>query len=123
VVEELRYKPDGHGFDTEWCSCDYTYLIPRSAPWFTLRSIPRVESAANRNECQGCFLWDKGGRCLGLSNLLPLCADIPEILKASTSCSVRPFPGLWWGGFNLCVLRVDKSRTRVSLTLTLIMQM
>jgi len=117
VVEILRYKPDGRGFDIEWCNNDFTYLILRAALWPTLPSVPRVKSASNRSECQGCFMWGKGGPYLGLSNLLSLCADIPEILKTSISWSARAFPGLRSDGFNLCVLRVDKSRTSVSLTL------
>ena len=52
LVELLRYKPEGRGID--------------SRRW---PSGSRVDSASNRNEHQEYFLGDKGGRCLGLTNL------------------------------------------------------
>jgi hypothetical protein len=36
----------------------------------------------NRNEYQGYLLGAKGGRCIGLTNLPPSCADYLEILGA-----------------------------------------
>jgi hypothetical protein len=36
---------------------------------------PGVDSASNRNEYKEYFLGDKGGRCVGLTTLLPSCAD------------------------------------------------
>ena len=38
-----------------------------------------IDSASNRNENQEYFLGDKGGRCVGLTNLPPSCADCLEI--------------------------------------------
>jgi len=42
LVEALRYKPEGRGFDSRWCH------------W--LHYGPGVASASNRNEYQECFL-------------------------------------------------------------------
>jgi len=43
--EELRYKPEGRGFDTRWCH--YSFL-----PHYG----PGVDSASNRNEYKEYFL-------------------------------------------------------------------
>jgi hypothetical protein len=60
----IRYKPEGRGFDSQWCRWDFS---------FTLSFIPHygqgVDSATNRNEYQEYFLWGKGDRCLGLTAL------------------------------------------------------
>jgi hypothetical protein len=47
----------------------------------------RVELASNRNEYQEqeYLLRDKGGRCVGLTSLPPLCADCLESLGTSIS--------------------------------------
>jgi len=45
----------------------------------TLKNAQLFEaSASNRSEYQEYFLGDKGGRCVGLSNLLPYCPDCLE---------------------------------------------
>ena len=46
-----------------------------------------VGSASTRSLCQSYLLGGKGGRCVGLANLRPSCADYLEILGASTSWS------------------------------------
>jgi hypothetical protein len=56
LVEALRYKPEGRGFD----------------------------SASNRNEYQEYFLEGKGGRCIELTTLPSSYADCVEILGSST---------------------------------------
>jgi len=40
---------------------------------------PEVDSASNRNENQEYFLGRKGGRYLGLTTLVPTCADRLEM--------------------------------------------
>ena len=40
---------------------------------------PGVDSASPRNEYQEYFLGNKGGRCVSLTTLPPLCADCLEI--------------------------------------------
>jgi len=45
---------------------------------------PGVDSASHRNEYQKYFLGVKGGRCVGLTNLPPSCADCLAIWKLQT---------------------------------------
>jgi len=40
------------------------------------------------------FPGGKGGRCLGLTTLLPSCADCPEIWKPYPPGTLRACPGL-----------------------------
>jgi hypothetical protein len=40
---------------------------------------PGIERVPKRNEYQEYFLWGKGDRCVGLTNLPPSCADCLEI--------------------------------------------
>ena len=79
LVERLRYKPEGHGFDSRWCH--WTFSLTQS---FQLHYGPGVDSASNRNEYQEYFLRGKGGRCVGLTNLPPSCADCIEIWNPLT---------------------------------------
>ena len=44
-----------------------------------------VDSAYKRNEYQEYLLAGKGGRCVGLTNLSPSCADCFEIWKPKPS--------------------------------------
>jgi hypothetical protein len=70
VVEALRYKPEGRGFDSRWCHWNFS-LRPHYGPG--------VDSASNTNEYQGYFLGGKGGRCVGLTTLPRSCAYCNEI--------------------------------------------
>ena len=63
LVEALRYKPEGCGFDSRW-----RYL-----------HNPGVDSFSKTNDYQKYFLEGKGGRCIGLTALPPSCADCLEI--------------------------------------------
>ena len=51
LVEALRYKPEGRGFDSR--SCHYIFSLAKS---FRPHYGPGVDSASNRNEYQECFL-------------------------------------------------------------------
>ena len=51
LVEPLRYKPEGRGFDSRWCH--WIFSLTSS---FWPHYGPGVDSASNRNEYQGCFL-------------------------------------------------------------------
>ena len=51
VVEALRYKPEGRGFDSRWCH--WNFSLTHS---FRPRYGPGVDSASNRNEYQEYFL-------------------------------------------------------------------
>jgi len=58
VVEAPCYKPEGHGFSTQWCQWNFSltkFLCPHYGP--------QVNSASNRIEFQEYFLEDKGCRC------------------------------------------------------------
>jgi hypothetical protein len=53
VVEALRYKPEGRGFDSRCCHWNFSHYGPR------------VDSTSNRNEYQAYFLQVKAaGACL-----------------------------------------------------------
>jgi hypothetical protein len=47
----------------------------------------RIDSASNRTQYQAYLLGIKGGRCVGLTNLPPSCANSLEVLGASNSWS------------------------------------
>jgi len=65
LVEALRYKPEGRGFDSWWCPRSFS-LTWSSRPYYG----PGAASASNRNEFQEYFLGDIGGittlMCLNL---------------------------------------------------------
>jgi hypothetical protein len=82
LVEALRYKPVGRGFDSRWCHWNFSHYGPG------------VDSASNRNEYQEYFLGGKSGWCLGLTTLPPSCADCLEIWEPQTPGTLRACPGL-----------------------------
>jgi hypothetical protein len=47
LVEALRYKPEGRGFDFRWCHWIFSFTRPHYGPG--------VDSASNRNEYQEYF--------------------------------------------------------------------
>ena len=51
LVEALRYKAEGRGFDSQWCHLNFS--LPQS---FRPHYGPGVESASNGNEYQEYFL-------------------------------------------------------------------
>jgi hypothetical protein len=55
---------------------------------------PGVDSASNRKEYQEYILGGKGGRCVGLTNLLPSCADCLDIWEPQPPGTLRACPGL-----------------------------
>ena len=55
---------------------------------------PGVDSDSNRNEYQEYFSGGKGGRCLGLANLQPSCADCLEIWEPQLPGTLTACPGL-----------------------------
>jgi hypothetical protein len=74
LLEALRYKLEGRGFDSHMVSLEF--FIDRS---FQPHYGPGVDSASNRNEYQEHFLGGKGGWCLRLTPLPPSCGDCLEI--------------------------------------------
>jgi len=51
LVEALRYKPEGRGFDSRWCHWSFPLTYS-----FQPHYGPGVHSASNRNEYQEYFL-------------------------------------------------------------------
>ena len=80
LVEALRYKPKGRGFDSRWCHWNFSLIQS-----FWPHCGPGVDPASDRNEYQEYFLGSKGGRCERLTTLPPSCVDCLEIWGASTS--------------------------------------
>ena len=89
LVEALRYRPEGRGFDSRWCHRNFS-LTKSFRPHYG----PGVDSVSNRNEYQEYFLWGKGGRFLGLTTLPPSCADCLEIWESQPNGTLRACPGL-----------------------------
>jgi len=51
LVEALRYKSEGRGFDSLWCHCNFSLTLS-----FRPHYGPGVDSSSNRNEYQEYFL-------------------------------------------------------------------
>jgi hypothetical protein len=51
LVEALRYKLEGHGFDSRWCHWNFSLTLS-----FWPHYGPGVDSASNRNKYQKYFL-------------------------------------------------------------------
>ena len=82
LVEALRYKPEGCGFDSRWCHWNL------SLTWFFRPHYgPGVDSASNRIEYQGYLLGGKGGWCLRLTTL-PF--HVPIVLKSGSFNLLEP---------------------------------
>jgi hypothetical protein len=81
LVEALRYKPEGRGFDFSLTS-------------FRSHSGPGVDSACNRNEHHEYFVGGKGGRGVGLTTLPRSCAYCLEIWEPQAPGTLRACPGL-----------------------------
>ena len=60
LVEALRYKPEGRGFDSRWCHWIFSLTLS-----FRPHYGPGVDSASNRNEYQECFLGVKAAGAYG----------------------------------------------------------
>ena len=89
LIEALRYKPEGRGFDSRWCH--WNFSLPYS---FRLHHGPEVDSASNRNEYQEYLPGGKGGWCIRMV-ILPLsCADCHEIWEPQPPRTVRACPCL-----------------------------
>jgi len=89
LFEALRYQPEGRGFDSRLCYWNFSLTYS-----FQPHYGPGIDSASNRNEYQEYFLGGKGGRCVGLTNLPPSCADCLEIWEPQPPGTLRACPGL-----------------------------
>jgi hypothetical protein len=90
LVEALRYKPEGCGFDSRWCHWYFLWTFS-----FWPHFGPEVDSVSNRNEYQEYFLGGKGGRCLRLTTLPLACAKCHEIWEPEPPGTLRTCPGLY----------------------------
>jgi hypothetical protein len=88
LVEALRYKPEGRGFDFRLCHWNFslTYYRQRYDPW--------GDSVSNRNEYQEYFLGGKSGRSAELTTFPPSCADCLEIWVLPSHRTLRACSGL-----------------------------
>ena len=75
LVEALRYKPEGRGFDSRWCHWNFS-LTQSFRPHYD----PGVDSASNINEYQKCFL-------SGLPVLLPTPLSHYSVILGEAGCS------------------------------------
>ena len=89
LLEALRYKPEGCGFDSRWCHWNFS-LTQSFRPHYG----PGVDSASNRNEYQEYFLGGKDDQCVGLTILPPSCADCLEIWELQPPGTLGACPGL-----------------------------
>ena len=80
LIEALRYKPEGRGFDAGWCQWNFSLTYS-----FRPQYGPGLDSASNRNEYQEYCLGGKGGRCVGITTLPPSCVDCLGNVGASAS--------------------------------------
>ena len=82
LVEALRYKPEGRGFDSGWCRWNFS-LTKSFQPHYG----PGVDSASHRNEYQEYFLGGKAGRCLGWQTYD---LHVPTVLKSVSLNLLEP---------------------------------
>jgi hypothetical protein len=74
LIEALRYKPEGRGFDSQWCHWIFLLYINEK-----ILLVALWPPASNRNDYQEYFLRVKGGRCVRLTTLPPSCVDCHKI--------------------------------------------
>jgi len=55
-----------------------------------------IDSSSNKCEYQVYFLGGKGGRCVGLTTLPNLCADILELWEPEPPGTLRVCPDTWY---------------------------
>jgi hypothetical protein len=89
LVEALRYKPEGRGFNPQLFQWNFSLTSS-----FLPHCCPGVDSAASRNEYQEYFLGGKYGQCIELTTLPPLGADCLDIWEPQPSGTLRACPDL-----------------------------
>jgi len=87
LVEALRYKPVGRGFDSRWCH--WNFSLTQS---FRSHYGPGPDSASNKYEYQEYFPRGKGNQCVRLTTLPLPCADCLEMweLQPPGTLEARP---------------------------------
>jgi hypothetical protein len=83
LVEALRYKPEGRGFDSRWSHWNFSLtILPPSYG-------PGVDTASNRIEYQRYVMGDKGGWCTGLTTLPLPYADFLEVCEPEAPAALQ----------------------------------
>ena len=75
LFEALNYEPVGRRLDSRWCY------------WGQIQPLTEMGN-------QEHILGVKGGRCVGMITLLPLCADCLETWDSQLPGTLRACPGL-----------------------------
>jgi len=94
LVEALRCKPEGRGFDSDGVIGIFHF----SGRTMALGLNQPLTEMSTRNISWGGE-GGKGGRCLGLTMLPPSYADCREIWKPQRPGNLRASPGLQWDYF------------------------
>ena len=90
LVEALRYKSEGSGFDSPKMLLEFFIDIILPATLWPLGSTQPLTEMSTGNISWG----GKGGRCVGLTTLPPSCADCLEIWEPQLPGTLRVCPGL-----------------------------
>jgi len=92
-IISFGYKPEVPGFDYRWChgNCSLTKSYRQV---YGVRLNQALTEMSTRNISLG-----KSGRCVGVTNLPPLCANYTEIWELQIPENFSAYPGLWWDCF------------------------
>jgi hypothetical protein len=85
----LRCKPEDSGFNSRWCHWNFSWHNPFSCIMVLGSAQPLTEMST-----KNISLGSKGGRCVRLTTLPPLCTDYLEIWELHHPGSPRVCPGL-----------------------------
>jgi len=83
LVEAMRYKTEGRGFDSRWCH--FFHWHNPSGRTMALGLTQPLTEMSTRNGSLG-----KGDRCVVLTTLSPSCADCLEIWETQPPGTHRP---------------------------------
>jgi hypothetical protein len=89
LVQALRYKPKGRGFDPHWCHWNFS-LAQSYRPHYG----PGVDLASNRNDYHEYFLGGKGSQFVGLTTLPPAHANCLEMWEPQPPGTHRACTGI-----------------------------
>jgi hypothetical protein len=101
LVEALRYKPEGRGFDTQRCH----WHSPSAALW------PWIRLSLYQKRLPVIFPGGKCSWCLGLTTLPSSCAGCLEIWEPQTPGTLRSCPGQYNDCFTFLLLKVGTNFT------------
>jgi len=96
LVKSLRYKQKSSEFGSRWSIRNFS-LTSSFRPHYG----HRIRLSLQQKRVPGIV--DKGGRCVGLTNLPPSYDNCLEIWESQPSESLRALPGLYWICFTFTV--------------------